>query len=77
MAKILQRPCRNGYRHYWVPARSEVTNIGATLPGILEGSREIAWDREIVLTCSRCELTCYLDTVVRTYHGITPGDWLA
>ena len=74
--KTFRRKCTNGYRHYWVRAEGSVVEHGTTVFGISKGEREIAWDREIVLECARCEHRIYLDSVIRTYLGVkSDDDW--
>lgn len=68
------RRCLSGYRHYWVQSEATITELGSTTAGIAKGEREIAWDREIVLECARCNYVIYIDSVIRTYFGLKADD---
>ena len=73
--KTFRRKCNAGYSHYWVRTGGEVTEVGTTIAGIMDGKREIAWDREILLECARCEMRIYIDSIARTYHDVETDNW--
>lgn len=64
MAKIVQRKCRRGYRHFFV-----VQDITWDEP-----DSEGAQMREILLVCARCEYHLWIDSTVRPWLGLRGDD---
>lgn len=66
MSKIIQRKCRNGYRHHFVRADLSWDNPDSTG----------AVMRELLLVCARCDYHLWIDSIVRPYFGIkSDDDW--
>lgn len=66
MAKIVQRRCLRGYRHYFLPQDTSWD----------EPEPDRSQMRELLLVCARCSYHLWIDTIIRPYFGMkSDDDW--
>ncbi len=70
--KTVRTKCRYDYNHYFERLNGKWTDMS---DDFLDEPAPVVWDREITLECARCGKRIYIDSVARTYLGVTETNW--